>query len=174
MNTSSLKRVSAFAAAILLICTLFVWTAAVGSHAKSFSEMNEDGYVTDGARGDRPGIIGDERDTDRSARTPAGAYGRNNGNSGNGSGLTGNDIPGSTAAEDFLDDVAGGIGRNQNGNRQDDNAAVLGAQDFAGDGDTSGDVAMRTFWGIVIALIVAAVVLALVFLLMPKNRSTER
>lgn len=104
MNTNTfkkVKRVSAFAAVLVLVCTLFVGTFALQSSAKSFSEMGRDGYVTDGDRGDRPGIIGDEREADArrqdAARTPAGAYGRTNGNGGDGTGLTGNDIPGSTA-----------------------------------------------------------------------------
>lgn len=181
MKTDTLKRGTAFFAVLLLIG---VWCLSAGtlySSAKSFSEMNDDAYVTDGSRGDRPGILGDENDArrDDAARTPAGALGgRENGQGNGGSGLTGGDIPGNTAEGDFTDGAAGGIGGDQPGNAGGNGSAVLGAQDFDGNtdgaGDPAGDSALRTFWGIVIALIVAAVILALVFLLMPKDKSTER
>lgn len=146
MKTDTLKRGTAFFAVLLLIG---VWCLSAGtlySSAKSFSEMNDDAYVTDGSRGDRPGILGDENDArrDDAARTPAGALGgRENGQGNGGSGLTGGDIPGNTAEGDFTDGAAGGIGGDQPGNAGGNGSAVLGAQDFDDNTDGAGDPARR-------------------------------
>lgn len=156
-NDRGKKRLLLYAALLALCITLTVLLQSLQplhSHAATWEEMAENGTVRDGAVGDRPGYIGDENRTDPHDQ--------------NHTGLTG-DLPG---------DMSGNT--HNEGNRQ----AVLGARDSmpntadstAPNGTTDSSVgtdmtdsAMSTFWWVLAAIVIAAIVLAIVWLLLPKR-----